>query len=202
MHEQALGIPRVELPAALTATIAAALAAATLARFGLTAEGLIAAATLVVLTALSAIDLRERRLPNTIVLPAAAVALAAQCLAMPDRTWEWVLSAFLAAAVLLVFALINPGGIGMGDVKLCLLLGAVLGSLVVEAFVLAFLAIVPVAAVLFARQGKAARKATIPLGPFLAFGAAAILLLSGPREPLTVDIVVPIQGQPTAGAGR
>jgi prepilin signal peptidase PulO-like enzyme (type II secretory pathway) len=35
---------------------------------------------------------------------------------------------------------------------------------------------VPVALVLLARHGTAARRATLPLGPFLAFGAVVVLL--------------------------
>jgi leader peptidase (prepilin peptidase)/N-methyltransferase len=201
MNEHALGIPRVDLPVTATGGLAGVLAIAALARFGLTAEGAIVAAALAVLVLLAAIDLRERRIPNKIVLPAAAIALVAQSLAMPDRAPEWVLSAGLAALILLIAALVNPGGIGMGDVKLALLLGAVLGSLVVDAFLVAFVAFVPFAVILFVRRGKAARKATIPLGPFLAFGAALILLLAGPRGPL-VEVAPYVETAPNAARGR
>ena len=49
------------------------------------------------------------------------------------------------SAALLILALIRPGGIGMGDVKLGLLLGAGLGVQVVGAVTLGFIAIRPVA---------------------------------------------------------
>ena len=182
MTETAISVRHVHVPAAVTAAAAGALALLAFVRFGLTGEGVVVAATFAVLIVLSAIDLRERRLPNRIVLPSAAVALAAQSLVFPDRWLEWVVSSLLAALVLLVPAFINPAGIGMGDVKLALLLGAVLGADVVDAVLLGFIAIVPVAVVLFARHGQAARKATLPLGPFLAAGAVLVLLLSGPRD--------------------
>ena len=60
------------------------------------------------------------------MLPAAAVVLAAQTALDPSP--EWAIAAFGAALFLLVAALAYPGGMGMGDVKLALLLGAALGA--------------------------------------------------------------------------
>ena len=59
-------------------------------------------------------------------------------------------------AALLVLALIRPGGLGMGDVKLGLLLGAGLGAQVVGAVAIGFAAIWPVAIWLLAppRHGR------------------------------------------------
>ena len=59
----------------------------------------------------------------------------------------------------------------MGDVKLCLLLGAMLGKLVFVGLMIGMVAALVPAIVLFARHGGAARKMAIPFGPFLAFGA-------------------------------
>ena len=80
-----------------------------------------------------------------------------------------------SAAVLLTIALIKPGGMGMGDVKLCLLLGAMLGRNVGVALLVGFLAAMIPSLYLYARHGKAAGKMTIPLGPFLALGSAVAL---------------------------
>ena len=131
---------------------------------------------LAVLAVLSAIDLRWRLLPNKIVLPATAAVLAWQVAFFPGRAPEWILAALGAGALLLLPALLKPGGMGMGDVKLAALLGAALGAAVLTALTLGFLALVPVALVLLVTRGKAARQATLPLGPFLAFGAAVVLL--------------------------
>ena len=54
------------------------LAGAVLARYGLGAAGLIAAITTAVLVVLSLIDAESHRLPNRIVLPSAALVLAAR----------------------------------------------------------------------------------------------------------------------------
>jgi leader peptidase (prepilin peptidase)/N-methyltransferase len=64
----------------------------------------------------------------------------------------------------------------MGDVKLSLLIGALLGWAVVAALFLGTLAAGIVAAIMLFREGSAARKRAIPLGPFLAGGAVVVLL--------------------------
>jgi leader peptidase (prepilin peptidase)/N-methyltransferase len=130
-----------------------------------------------VLLTLSVIDIRTRRLPNRIVLPAAAVVLVAQIAISPGRATEWIAGALGAFAFLLAAALINPAGLGMGDVKLSLLLGAALGWAVGAALLIGFLAASLAGAVMIARNGWSARKATIPLGPFLALGGLAALFL-------------------------
>jgi leader peptidase (prepilin peptidase)/N-methyltransferase len=146
--------------------------------FGLSAEAAVAAGFCVVLVAISAIDLEHRIIPNRIVVPAAAVALVAQTAIEPSP--EWALAGFGAALFLFVAALVYPAGMGMGDVKLALLLGAVLGRSVAVALMLGMVAALLPSIVLFARHGAAARKMAIPLGPFLAFGAV-VALFAGDR---------------------
>jgi leader peptidase (prepilin peptidase)/N-methyltransferase len=131
-----------------------------------------------VLVVLSIVDIRTRRLPNLIVLPAAAIVLVAHVAIAPDRALEWILASLGAFALLLVASLLYPGGLGMGDVKLALLLGAALGWAVVTALAIGLMAAALVGALIILTRGWSARKATIPLGPFLAFGALAALLLS------------------------
>lgn len=162
---------------AATASTAGCLAVASLARFGLGAEGLVSAFFLVVLVALARIDLERRILPNRIVLPAAATVLGAQVALFPDRTVEWVLAPLAAFVLLLIPHLVHPAGLGLGDVKLMLLLGAALGFAVFDALLLGFLLVVPVALVLLIHGGAAARKRAIPFGPFLAGGAVLATFL-------------------------
>jgi leader peptidase (prepilin peptidase)/N-methyltransferase len=128
---------------------------------------------LVVLAALAAVDLRARVLPNRIVAPAIAAALAWQLAFFPGRWYEWLLAGLGAGVFLLVPGLLQPGAVGLGDVKLAVLLGIALGAAVVSALMLAFLLAAPVALAVLARRG---RNATLPYGPFLALGAAIVLL--------------------------
>ena len=92
---------------------------------------------------------------------------------------EWLLAGLGAATFFFVAALAYPGGMGMGDVKLALLLGFMLGRTVpIAIFVGMITALVP-SVVLLARHGSAARKMKIPFGPFLAFGGVVGLFLGG-----------------------
>ena len=59
-------------------------------------------------------------------------------------------------------------GLGMGDVKLALLLGVGVGRSVPVALMVGMVAALVPSAVLFARHGAAARKLAIPFAPFLA----------------------------------
>lgn len=164
--------PEVLFPAAVLALVA-------LMHLGLNPHGVIGAGFTVTLVVLAAIDLRYGLLPNRIVLPAAAGVLLLQISFYPEDAAEWVAASLGAAGFLLLPSLINASGIGMGDVKLALLLGAMLGGAVIGALLIAFLSLWPVAIYLIATQGWAARKQSLPLGPSLAFGSIVVLLLSG-----------------------
>jgi leader peptidase (prepilin peptidase) / N-methyltransferase len=164
----------------LGAFFAAALGAAVLARYGLGAAGLIGAFTAAVLIVLSVIDFDSYRLPNRIVLPSAALVLAARLASTPEHWKAWIGASLGAFACFLVLALIYPAGLGMGDVKLALLLGAALGGAVLPALLVGALAAGVAGVVVLARQGLGARRRALPFGPFLAFGAITILLLMTP----------------------
>ena len=137
--------------------------------FGLTAEAAVAAFFCATLVAVSVTDLERRIIPNRIVLPAAAIVLLGPD-ARSSRRPEWVLGGLGASLFLFIAALAYPAGMGMGDVKLALLLGAMLGRTVPVAMMIAMLAALVPAIVLLARHGSAARKMGIPFGPFLALG--------------------------------
>jgi leader peptidase (prepilin peptidase)/N-methyltransferase len=163
--------PAVELATAL-------LAAGSFLKLGATWLALLAAIWCAVLVALAAIDLEHRIVPNRIVLPAAVVVLVAHTLIDPSPAW--ILGALGASLFLFLAALAYPKGMGMGDVKLALLLGAMLGKLVVVGMFLGMLSALVPSAVLVARHGKAARTMGIPFAPFLALGAIVALFAGEP----------------------
>jgi len=147
-------------------------------KFGVSWEAAVAAFFCGTLVVLSATDLDRRIVPNRIVLPAAAVVLAAQTLLHPSV--EWAAAGLGAALFLFVAVLAYPKGMGMGDVKLALLLGFGLGRTVpVALFVGMLFALLP-SALLFARHGMRARKMAIPFAPFLAAGALLALFAGHP----------------------
>jgi leader peptidase (prepilin peptidase) / N-methyltransferase len=161
-----LRYPAVELTTAL-------LVAGCILAFGLSAYALLAAFFCAVLVAVSATDLEHRIIPNRIVVPAAAIVLAGRTAL--ELSPEWALGALAASGFLFLAALAYPAGMGMGDVKLALLMGAMLGRTVSVALMLGMVAALLPGIVLLARHGSAARKMGIPFGPFLALGSLVTL---------------------------
>jgi len=141
--------------------------------FGPTPEAASAAGFCAVLVVLSVIDVQHRIVPNRIVLPAAAIALVLHTALVPSL--EWLIWSLAAAVALFLVVLAYPKGLGMGDVKLALLLGAALGASVCVALMVGLFAALVPATVLLARHGTGARKMGVPLVPFLAFGAVVAL---------------------------
>jgi leader peptidase (prepilin peptidase) / N-methyltransferase len=148
----------------------------------------------VVSVPLVVIDLRTHRLPNVLTLSAYPIVLSGlivPALAYGDWTrLGWALAG--GAVVLALFALlhlINPAGMGMGDVKLAGPMGALLGwiswSVVLVGTFLGFAlgAIVGIALIIARRAG---RKSAIPFGPFMLAGAWIAILASDAIERLGV----------------
>ncbi|MFI9649899.1 prepilin peptidase [Streptomyces sp. NPDC052040] len=165
---------------AATALVCAALALATGTRPEL-AVWLLLAPVGVLLTI---VDFRVQRLPDVLTLPlaAAALLLLAAAAALPGHAGHWR-TALLGTLVLGggygVLFLVHPNGMGFGDVKLALGLGAALGwygwpTVVLGTFAgFLFGGLYGLALVLARRAG---RRTAIPFGPFLAAGALLGLL--------------------------
>lgn len=167
--------------ATTTALVCAALAAATGPRPEL-AVWLLMAPVAVLLTA---VDWRVRRLPDELTLPLAV--LAAGALGIVGRftgeTGAWrraLLGGLLLAACYLLLYVVNPSGIGLGDVKLALGLGVALGwygwrTLVIGGAAGVLIGALYGAGLMIVRPS--ARKTAMPLGPFMIIGAFCGLLL-------------------------
>ncbi|MFD3451784.1 prepilin peptidase [Streptomyces sp. NPDC058691] len=134
---------------------------------------------------LARVDLTVLRLPDVLTLPAAvgtAVLLGVAALA-PGRAGSWpraLLGGLALGLLYLVLHLVNPGGMGFGDVKLAPTAGLVLGwygwdTLVAGTFTAFVLGAVTGLALLTAR--RADRGTPLPFGPFMLAGALAGVLL-------------------------
>jgi leader peptidase (prepilin peptidase)/N-methyltransferase len=170
----------VRIPDPFPALATAALCALAALRFGpswqLPAFLLLAAAGVL----LAVIDLEHRLLPNRIIGPAtaAAVALLGVAAAVGGQGPD-LLRAVTGAALLfgayLVMALIAPSGLGMGDVKLAGLLGLYLGWLgwgaVVVGAVAGFVVQALLALLLLATR-RIGLRGELPFGPAMLAGAA------------------------------
>jgi prepilin signal peptidase PulO-like enzyme (type II secretory pathway) len=146
-------------------------------KFGLAGDTIVGILFAVPLVVLAAIDLERGLIPNRIVLPAAAIVLLANLAVHPSHWFEWIVAAAAAFGFFLAVALINPAGLGMGDVKLALLIGAGLGWSVAAALVLGTFAAAIYAVILVLTRPGAGAKTSFALGPFLAGAAIVVLLL-------------------------
>jgi leader peptidase (prepilin peptidase)/N-methyltransferase len=133
------------------------------------------------------IDARSHLLPNRIILPWYPMAFVLLGLsAALARQWDSLLRLVLAAAALFAFYLllhlIQPSGMGLGDVKLAGVLGMYLGYLGWEHLLLATMATFVLGALfglLLMALRRATRKSSLAFGPFMVIGAAAALLVAG-----------------------
>ena len=164
---------RIPFRYALIEATTALLVAASLLVYGATATALLAALFCAVLVAISVIDFEHRIVPNRIVVPAAAIVLVARTALDPSPMWA--IAALGAAGFFFVAILVYPSGMGMGDVKLALLLGAMLGPTVPVALMVGMIAALVPSIVLIARHGSAARTMALPFAPFLALGGVVAL---------------------------
>ncbi len=149
------------------AAVAAAAGGAALAVAG-TGEPLRAAALVLMLVA-AAEDLRSRRIPNALVAPAIVLALLGA-----DALGGAIGAALLIALPFYLIALVAPGAMGMGDVKLALPAGALAGFAGLQDLIMAIALLGALLALLaFARGG---RRATLAYGPAIAIGALIVAL--------------------------
>lgn len=138
-------------------------------------------------TVLTLVDLAEKRLPNAVVFPTLGVVVV---LLVPATwaggTWWPLLWAMAGAAgmfaVYFLLALISPSSMGMGDVKLALVIGLILGWFGLSAWLVGLLAAFVVGGVL-ALVALALRRVTlrgsIPFGPSMLAGASIAVLFVG-----------------------
>lgn len=141
---------------------------------------------MVAATAAALVDAASQRLPDAIVLRAYIPVLIAVSAAAALERKPWVLAAAVAGMsalwlFYLVLTLINPTGMGWGDVKLAGLLGVVLGLMGLRAAFfgagLAFVLAASYALIVLVVRGRR-RTETFPLGPFMVIGAAAGIITS------------------------
>jgi len=138
--------------------------------FGLTVKTIAGILLCSVLIVISFIDIDFKIIPNVIVLPFTLVGLIIN-IASDLRYW-WMPLAYCAGAFLfmLIIHLIYPRGMGMGDVKLSLMIGAFLVKDVIAALFLGFLtgSIYGISLVIIKRRRL---KQAIPFGPFISLGS-------------------------------
>lgn len=157
-------------------------------RFGLswTLPAYLTLAAMAVL--LSVIDLQHRRLPDAVVGPFAVAAVLLLALAaLGQGAWQPLVRAIVGAVVLfvvyLILALISPGGLGMGDVKLAGVLGLYLAYVSLRTLILGaaggFVIAALVGIVLLAAR-RVRGRTLVPFGPPMLLSAVTAVVVSAP----------------------
>jgi leader peptidase (prepilin peptidase)/N-methyltransferase len=124
----------------------------------------------------SVTDLEHRLIPNLVIYPAMVIALLFALLDSDPGIISALSGGAIAMGFPLLLLLLIPGSIGMGDVKLCALVGLIVGfPLVFVALFISFVLAGTVSAALLV-LGMKKRGEFVPLAPFLATGGIATML--------------------------
>jgi prepilin signal peptidase PulO-like enzyme (type II secretory pathway) len=135
------------------------------------AVGIIFSCLLVVI---SFIDIEFRIIPNKIVLPFAAVGIVLNIIISPINWWHPLVFSAGAFLFMLIIHFIYTKGMGMGDVKFSLMVGAYLVKNVIVGLFAGFLA-GSIYGLYMILVRKKKLKQAIPFGPFISLGSVVAL---------------------------
>ncbi len=134
----------------------------------------------------AAIDLEHRIIPDMINLPGAVAVYVVSVAVQPDRWLELLLGGLGCFLFFFVAHMVSPKGMGMGDVKMALMIGLGLGQHAFFALFAAVLASTVLSMFLLTTRGRKGLKTYVPFGPFLAFGAVVALIWGGDISPILI----------------
>jgi len=148
--------------------------------YGLTVHMLLLSLYMAILILVTVIDLEHRLVLNKVILPSILFAFVASFFT-PNLTWMQALVGGLTGFLFFyLVAILYPGGMGAGDVKLAAFVGLITGfPAVVVALVVTMFAGGIVSLFLILTRIRSMRDA-IPYGPFLVIGGAFALFWGGP----------------------
>lgn len=142
----------------------------------MSSAGLIILVEMLLLLAISLVDLRQYRIPNRLLALSALIAAAASLVFRQPPPLAAMVGGGMGLAAFLLLARARPGALGMGDVKLAGVIGLMVGfPQVILALLFGMIAagLVALALSLIRRD---ARPRTLAYAPYLALGAAFSLL--------------------------
>lgn len=149
------------------------------ARLGVTLQALLVALEAWFFLVVAVIDLEHRLVLNRMIVPAAPVILAANLLLREVSINSLLLGAAAGFGFFLLLALLAPGGMGMGDVKLAGLIGLTIGlsNIVVAIFIAIFIGGIAGAAILIQNRilRRPLRGQTMAYAPYLVMGVWVVL---------------------------
>jgi leader peptidase (prepilin peptidase)/N-methyltransferase len=146
-------------------------------------EGIAVAAVAAFVAALAvatAVDLRERRIPNALTYPGTLLAVVlAGVTAGTSGLIESLVGMVVAGGVMFLVWLVGRGGLGMGDVKLSAFVGAAVGPAMVPTYLVVGSGLGALVGIALLLRGRD-RRSTFAYGPYLAAGAAVAIIAGGP----------------------
>lgn len=142
-----------------------------------------------ILIAIAFIDIENQIIPDELVWLGLSVLIAWYLLADFKLLFPHLLSGLGVALFLLIINLITSGkGMGLGDVKLAILLGAMLDVKFVLVWLLASFVIGAFVGIILIVAGKATLKRKVPFAPFLIIGFFTVAFLGH----VLIDFLFPI----------
>lgn len=129
----------------------------------------------VVFVLISIIDIETHFIPNVIIVPATLSAFLAAYLVDPRLSFIVALFGALIGLIFmgilyLLAGILYPGGLGLGDVKLAIFIGAVTGMWAVLYTLVAGMALSGIILPLLLALRRINLKTYVPYGPYLCFG--------------------------------
>ena len=124
-------------------------------------------------------DLLRYRVPNAVTYPGTLLALAAAVLMPNADIVSALLAALLGGGLFLILAIVTRGGIGLGDVKLAVLIGAALGLPGAYQALFIGMTVAGVVLLLLLAGGVVSKRQAVPYAPFLALSAVGFVLING-----------------------
>jgi prepilin signal peptidase PulO-like enzyme (type II secretory pathway) len=144
-----------------------------------TAGGVVTAAVVAAMVYAATVDLIAMRIPNVVTYTGTVAVLAAAAVAGFSELGDAALGALVGGGIVGLLVVVSRGQMGMGDVKLSILGGALVGGeYALPALLVGSLSALPVTAVLLLTR-RIDRRQAIPYGPYLCFGFVLITLVAG-----------------------
>lgn len=145
-------------------------------RWGMNWQGFVVYMFLCILMMTAYVDGKTKKIPNELVIAAVAAGIASIPLFPAITLVQRGIGMLCISIPLLAVALLIPGGIGGGDIKLMAACGIFLGwEGTINAFVVAILA-AGIYCIGMMLAGKMNRKSQVALGPFLCLGMVIVML--------------------------
>jgi prepilin signal peptidase PulO-like enzyme (type II secretory pathway) len=126
---------------------------------------------------ISIIDLKERKIPDILVLVGLIAFLATRIFIYTDISWWVVLDTAVGFTSIFILRFATKGGIGLGDAKLSGLMGFLLGLFYwgIAMFIASLVGVI--VGMLLISLKKIKRNEGIPFAPLLAFGGIVSYIL-------------------------